>query len=52
MAKQRVWRLIALMMSCVGLTVSALACSTAPADSTAGAATYRPRHLRSDLCSA
>src|SRR6476661_2881203 len=38
MAKQRAWRLIALMISCTGLTASVLACSTAPADSTAEAA--------------
>jgi ketosteroid isomerase-like protein len=34
MAKQRAWRLMALMVSCTGL----LACSTAPTDSTAEAA--------------
>lgn len=38
MTKQRAWRRLALMISCAGLTASALACSTAPADSTAGAA--------------
>ncbi|MGB8229844.1 MAG: hypothetical protein WA731_04920 [Pseudonocardiaceae bacterium] len=38
MAKQRAWRLIALMISCTGLTASVLACSPAQADSAAAAA--------------
>ena len=38
MAKQRAWRLIALMISCTGLTASVLACSPAQADSAATAA--------------
>ena len=41
MAKQRAWRLIALMISCTGLTASVLACSPAQADSAAAAATIR-----------